>query len=246
MSNRPALVGQRWATAETVVTAADASAREAMHLQQTVAVRAFRRLMQPDRHKAKRTRGARRKPAAKAAASGLAGPAAAASPDYAPAASGPPGSDSSPSTSSEADEDLKESWRNVMRSLRKKNTAAESLLRRSMRPAQNDPRCEILCLQKWRRTHRQKRRQKCRPFLRHDHLWCGGHVFRMRAVATALLKYVVLPQFPRSWGGAASLVLASCVVGTRMPPTGLTRDAKGRFCSARARPRCRTRKPSCG
>ena len=120
MSNRPALLGQRWATAETVVTAADASAREAMHLQQTAAMRAFQRVMQPDRHKAKRTRGARRKPAAKAAAYGLAGPAAAASSHSAPAASGPPGSGSSSSTSSESDEGLKESWRDVMRSLREK------------------------------------------------------------------------------------------------------------------------------
>ena len=126
MSNRPALLGQRWATAEIVVTAADASARVAMHLQQTAAMRAFQRVMQPGRQKAKRTRGARRKPAAKAAASGLAGPAAAASSHSAPAASGPPGSGSSSSTSSESDEDLKESWRHVMWSLRARKIQPQS------------------------------------------------------------------------------------------------------------------------
>ena len=227
MSNRPALLGQRWATAEIVVTAADASAREAMHLQQAAAMRAFQRVMQPDRQKAKRTRGARRKPAAKAAASGLAGPDAAASSHSAPAASGPPGSGSSSSTLSESDEDLKESWHDVIRSLRAKNTTATELMpRRSMRPTQKDLLCEILRLQKWRQAHRQKHQQKCRRFLRRDHLWCGGHDVHTRAVATVLLNIVGLPQFPRSWDTAASLVLASCVVGTRMPPTSLTRDAK--------------------
>ena len=69
-----------------------------------------------------------------------------------------------------------------------------------MRPTQKDLRCEILCLQKWRQTHRQKHQQKCRRFLRRDHLWCTGHDVHKRAVATALLNIVGLPQFPQSWG----------------------------------------------
>ena len=81
--------------------------------------------MQPQRPKAKRAPRARRK----TAASSLAGTAAASSSDFIPAASGLPGvespgsdADSSVPTSSESesDEDLKDCWRTVMRSLSKK------------------------------------------------------------------------------------------------------------------------------
>ena len=129
MSNRPALLGQRWATAETVVSVADAAAREATHLQQAAAVRAWKRLTQAQRPKAKRAPGARRK----TAASSLAGTVAASSSDYIPAASGlpgvePPGSDadSSAPTSSESDADLKDCWRTVMMSLSKTKPKARA------------------------------------------------------------------------------------------------------------------------
>ena len=134
MSNGPALLGQRWVTAETVVSVADVAAREATHLQQAAAVRAWKRLTQAQRPKAKRAPGARRKPAGKTAASSLAGTAAASSSDYIPAASGlpgvePPGSDadsSSAPTSSESDADLKDCWRTVMLSLTKTKPKARA------------------------------------------------------------------------------------------------------------------------
>ena len=134
MSNRPALLGQRWVTAETVVSVADVAAREATHLQQAAAVRAWKRLTQAQRPKAKRAPGARRKPAGKTAASSLVGTVAASSSDYIPAASGlpgvePPGSDadsSSAPTSSESDADLKDCWRTVMLSLTKTKPKARA------------------------------------------------------------------------------------------------------------------------
>ena len=134
MSNRPALLGQRWATAETVVSVADAAAREATHLQQAAALRAWKRLTQAQRPKAKRAPGARRKPAGKTAASSLAGTAAASSSDYIPAASGLPGVEpsgpdadsSSAPTSSESDADLKDCWRTVLLSFKKTKPKARA------------------------------------------------------------------------------------------------------------------------
>ena len=139
MANRPALLGQRYVTAETCVSFSDAAEKETAEKLRSAAMRAFRAVTKPPSAvRAKRPRrqpGASAYSAARKSASGPAGAAAASSSDRPLAPSRPlgvdpsQGGDSDPgsldssetesSGSSFSDEDLKHSWHTVMYSLKK-------------------------------------------------------------------------------------------------------------------------------
>ena len=134
MTSRPALLGQRYITAETVVSASDAKDKDTVQKQQAAALRAFNAVAKP----APATAAARSKrksgvSAARTSAPGRASGAAASSSDRPPAAFGPPGaesgSESSDSTGpSVSDEDITECWRTVLKSLKtqgKRSTGIE-------------------------------------------------------------------------------------------------------------------------
>ena len=157
MANRPALLGQRYVSAETVVSFSDAAEKEAAEKQRAAAMRASRAVTKVA--PAVGAKRPRRKPDASAAsaartlASGQVSAAAASSSDRPLAASGPPGVDpgadsgSGSSDSSEpescgssvSDEDLKHSWHTVLKSLKKYKGKAGKRGKAAATPAAEPP-----------------------------------------------------------------------------------------------------------
>ena len=95
MTSRPALPGQRYVTAATVISVSDTEEKERAHLQAAKAMQAVKKLTQVGAARAKKPPRAshKRKAAAAVVASGRGGAAAASSSDFVPAASGQPEAD---------------------------------------------------------------------------------------------------------------------------------------------------------
>ena len=128
MTSRPALLGQRYITDETIISAIDVAEKERAKLQQARAMRAFKKITQVAPAIAKPSRRKPRTSAARSPASGQGAAAAASSSDRPPAASGTPGvdaqsSDSSDSAESVSDEDVEDCWHAVLKSLIPKTKA---------------------------------------------------------------------------------------------------------------------------
>ena len=126
MTSRPALPGQRYVTAATVISVSDTEEKERAHLQAAKAMQAFKKLTQPGAAKKPPRASHKRKAAAAVVASGRGGAAAASSSDFVPAASGQPEADDpassdTPSTAPSSDEDLRDCWHTILKSIKSKD-----------------------------------------------------------------------------------------------------------------------------